>query len=129
MFFKLGAVVWIYATGIPIIGPLTFIVLIDDLNTDCMIHKFVDDTTLSEFIDKGQTSKMDVNVTQLLNWSSNNHMNVNFKKTKEMIINTSHCNFPDKLSVADVEVERVNVFKLLGVHIISQVGRPCQCHM
>ena len=117
MFFKLGAVVWIYATGIPIIGPLTFIVLIDDLNTDCMIHKFVDDTTLSEFIDKGQTSKMDVNVTQLLNWSSNNHMNVNFKKTKEMIINTSHCNFPDKLSVADVEIERVNVFKLLGVHI------------
>jgi len=34
-----------------------------------------------------------------------------------MIINTSHCNFPDKLSVADVEIERVNVFKLLGVHI------------
>jgi len=44
-------------------------------------------------------------------------MNVNFKKTKEMIINTSHCNFPDKLSVADVEIERVNVSKLLGVHI------------
>jgi len=60
---------------------------------------------------------MDVNVTQLLNWSSNNHMNVNFKKTKEMIINTSHCNFPDKLSVSDVEIERVNVFKVLGVHI------------
>ena len=60
---------------------------------------------------------MDVNVTQLLNWSSNNHMNVNFKKTKEMLINTSHCNLSDKLSVADVEIERVNVFKLLGVHI------------
>ena len=38
-------------------------------------------------------------------------------KTKEMIINTSHCNFLDKLSVSDVEIERVNVFKLLGVHI------------
>lgn len=100
-----------------LLGPLTFIVLIDDLNTDCMIHKFVDDTTLSEFTDKGQASQMDVNVTQLLNWSSNNHMNVNFKKTKEMLINTSHCNLPDKLSVADVEIERVNVFKLLGVHI------------
>jgi len=34
-----------------------------------------------------------------------------------MIINTSHCNFLDKLSIADVEIERVNVFKLLGVHI------------
>jgi len=82
-----------------------------------MIHRFVDDTTLSEFIDECQTSQMDVNFTQLLNWSSNNHMNVNFKKTKEMIINTSHCNFPDKLNVSDVEIERVNVFKLLGVHI------------
>jgi len=100
-----------------LLGPLTFIVLIDDLNTDCMIRKFVDDTTLSEFIDKGQTSQMDVNVIQLLNWSSNNHMNINFKKTKEMIINTSHCNFPDKLSVSGVEIERVNVFKLLGAHI------------
>jgi len=49
-----------------LLGPLTFIVLIDDLNSDCMIHKFVDDTTLSEFIDKGQASQMDVNVTQLL---------------------------------------------------------------
>ena len=34
-----------------------------------------------------------------------------------MLINTSHCNLPDKQSVADVEIERVNVFKLLGVHI------------
>jgi len=100
-----------------LLSPLTFIILIDDLNADCMIHKFVDDTTLSEFIDKGQASQMDVNVTQLLNWSSNNHMNVNFKKTKEMIINTSHCNFLNKLSVSYVEIERVNVFKLLGVHI------------
>jgi len=68
-----------------LLGPLTFIVLIDDLNTDCMNHKFVDDTTLSECIDtdKGQASQMDVNVTQLLNWSSNNHMNVNLKKTKK----------------------------------------------
>ena len=54
-----------------------------------------------------------------LNWSSNNHMNVNFKTTttKEMIISMFHCNFPDKLSVADVEIEWVNVFKLFGVHI------------
>jgi len=113
-----------------LLGPLTFIVLIDDLNTDCMIHKFVDDTTLSEFIDKGQASQMDVNVTQLLNWSSNNHMNVNFKKTKEMIINTSHCNFLDKLSVFDVEIERVNVFKLLGGAVAVWVAsRPEACRL
>jgi len=27
------------------LGPLTFIVLIDDLSTGCLIHKFVDDST------------------------------------------------------------------------------------
>jgi len=43
-----------------LLGTLTFIALIDDLNTDCMIHKCVDDTTLSEFTDKGQTSQIEL---------------------------------------------------------------------
>ena len=27
------------------LGPLSFLVLIDDLNPDCLVHKYVDDTT------------------------------------------------------------------------------------
>jgi len=34
------------------LGPLTFIVLLDDLSMCCLMHKFVDDTTLSEIICK-----------------------------------------------------------------------------
>ena len=34
------------------LGPLTIIVLMDDLSTGCRMHKFVDDTTLSEIIGK-----------------------------------------------------------------------------
>jgi len=75
-----------------LLGPLTFIVLIDDLTTGCMTHKFVDDTTLSEFINKGEPSTIDLNLTQLLDWSSSNYMNVNIKKTKEMIIFPSNSN-------------------------------------
>jgi hypothetical protein len=30
------------------LGPLCFLVMIDDLNVDCLIHKYVDDTTLTE---------------------------------------------------------------------------------
>jgi len=75
-----------------LLGPLTFIDLIDDLTTGCMTHKFVDDTTLSEFINKGEPSKMDLNLTKLLDWSSTNHMNVNIKKTKEIIICPSNSN-------------------------------------
>jgi len=45
-----------------LLGLLTYIVLIDDLNTGCMLHKFVNytDTTLSEFINKGELSRMDI---------------------------------------------------------------------
>ena len=94
-----------------LLGTLTFIVLIDDLNTGCMLHKFVDDTTLSEL------SRMVVNLTQLLDWSFSNHMNVNVKKTWEMIISSSNGIVFNPLSVADVVIERVDVFKLLGVYI------------
>ena len=40
------------------------------------------DTTLSEFINKGEPSRMDVNLTQLMDWSSSNYMKVNVKKKK-----------------------------------------------
>jgi len=30
------------------LGPLSFLVLIDDLNVDCLVHKYVDHTTLTE---------------------------------------------------------------------------------
>ena len=30
------------------LGPLTFLLLIDNLSTQCLTHKYVDDTTLSE---------------------------------------------------------------------------------
>jgi len=32
------------------LGPLSFLLLIDDLQIDCQIHKYVDDTTLTEII-------------------------------------------------------------------------------
>jgi hypothetical protein len=33
------------------LGPLTFIILIDSLESACLTHKFVDDTTLTEILD------------------------------------------------------------------------------
>jgi len=41
------------------LGPLSFIVLIDDLRAACELHRFVDDTTLSELIPStGSASNM-----------------------------------------------------------------------
>jgi len=44
------------------LGPLSFLVLIDDLDVDCLIHKYVDDTTLTE--------SLCVSSTNPLIWSS-----------------------------------------------------------
>lgn len=98
------------------LGPLVFLVLINDLTAGCLLHKFVDDTTLSEIIPKGSSSNMAVILNDVVNWSGKNLMNINWKKTKEMWIGTLAVNLSsDILCVDDNVVERVNSFKLLGI--------------
>ena len=53
---------------------------------ECLTHKFVDDTTRSEILDRGATSRMQLFVDELLEWSRQQAMIVNGRKTKEMII-------------------------------------------
>ena len=95
------------------LGPLSFLVLVDDLNVDCLIHKYVDDTTLTElFSAQQQPSNMSHFFQQLMDWADNNDMVVNFNKTKEMIMGP-----PSKTSLLPPlqSIERVNTVKLLGV--------------
>jgi len=109
---------WLELTGAmpqgSYLGPLTFIVLINDLVASCSVHKFVDDTTLTEILAKNQSSCMDVYLSEVLKWSAANLMNVNLSKTKEMLIGT-FSNQPTALSFNNNIIERVSVFKLLGV--------------
>ena len=48
---------WLYlAGGMPqgsVLGPLSFLLLIDDLSLQCFIHKYVDDTTLTGLLTNG----------------------------------------------------------------------------
>ena len=62
------------------LGPLIFIILIDDLRPRLLTHK------LSEIMVKGTTSKMQEAVDDLITWSQLNRLNINSKKTKEMIL-------------------------------------------
>ena len=71
------------------LGPLSFLAwaLINDLTTGCLIHKYVDDTTLSEVLEsKNQDSYMQAFIENLLDWADRNDMQVNTAKTKEMIL-------------------------------------------
>ena len=86
----------------PRIGPLSFLVLINDLKLNCYVQKYANGTTLSETLYVvPHTSKMDVPVQELQNWTDCNHMMINFSKTKKMLLGPlSRCNLP-KLSIGD----------------------------
>jgi len=98
------------------LGPLSFIVPIDDLKAACEVHKFVDDTTFSELIPStGSVSNMPSHLTSaLLTWTANNDMQINTYKTKEMILGS--INLPPLLTSSGA-IERVSTFKLLGIHL------------
>ena len=66
-------------------GPYVFLILIDDLNTIMATFKFVDDVTLTEIIDQSHMSQMQLAADQVAAWSHHNFMNINTKKTKEML--------------------------------------------
>ena len=68
------------------IGPLIFIVLVDDLRLTVLTHKSLDDTTVSELVAEDTVSLMQHTVDALIEWSEVKHMNVNSKKTKEMVL-------------------------------------------
>jgi hypothetical protein len=110
---------WLLLTGsMPqgsYLGPLTFIALIDDLTANCLVHKFVDDTTLTEIIAKGLASQMELRLAEVQDWSANNLMNINFSKTKELLLGSVNNNAPPLLSCSGNIIERVTAFKLLGV--------------
>jgi len=113
---------WITLTGgMPqgsYLGPLIFLVLINDLTAGCLLHKFMDDTTLSEVIPKGGSSSMLSILTDVVNWSKDNLMNINWNKTKEMRIGSNMANIlDDVLCYNDTQIKQVCSFKLLGIVI------------
>jgi len=111
--------------GIPqgsYLGPLMFITLVDSLRVSCMMHKFVDDTTLSEFIAKSGRSDMNACCDELVQQSNEmNEMNVNGRKTKEMPTGPIAKDQSPTISLCGTTVNRVPVFKLLGVHVSSDL--------
>ena len=68
------------------LGPLSFLVLIDDLNVDCLIHKYVDDTTLTEpLCVQNQPTNVQYFFQQLQCWANDNDIVVNLNKIKEIV--------------------------------------------
>ena len=59
---------------------------------------------------------MQVVLNSIHEWTTSNHMLINSKKTKDMLLSFRKSpTTPDSLRLGNCELERVNVFKLLGV--------------
>ena len=99
-----------------LLGPLAFLVQIDDLAPGCLTHKYVDDTTISEILPSvTSASHMPSFLSSLTNWTSENDMRINTTKTKKLVLGPWGQHNPTLHQTHSGAVERVNDFKLLGV--------------
>jgi len=111
-------------TGMPQgshLDPLTFVILFDALQPGCLTHKYVDDTTMTEFLSRLAVSSMQSLVDELVHQATDTGMIVNGRMTKEMLIGPVLKDPPPSDSLSGAPVDRVTVFKLLGVHVANDL--------
>ena len=109
--------------GVPqgsVISPLLFNIFIDDIDdaipANLRVCKYAGDCTFYEFISTNDESSMQVVLNSIHEWTTSNHMLINSKKTKDMLLTFRKSpTTPDSLHLGNCELERVNVFKLLEV--------------
>ncbi len=102
------------------LGPILFVIMINDLALKSPLRsnhwKFVDDVTISETIDTGERSLIQCDLDKISSWSTENNMNLNPKKCKEMLLWPLK-NILDVTPLMETILERVSVIqyiKLLG---------------
>ena len=94
--------------------------LIDDLDVDCLIHKYVDDTTLTESLFSTNPPIWNF-ISSSYDWAYKNDMEVNLSKTKEIVMRPpSKIRHLPPLQFPTVRIERVNSVKLLGINLNSE---------
>ena len=104
-------------------GPRLFLLMINDLVTPSALFgmwKYVDDTTLSEKVPKGQQSRAQEAVDHVSNWSAENLFQLNLEKNEELaiIFRRSPEHF-DSVKVDGTQIQATTSSKLLGLIINS----------
>jgi hypothetical protein len=80
--------------------------------------KYVDDTTISNVSNNPDDISLQSAVNSAIAWSHNNHMKINAKKTKEMLVSFSRTvpTVPN-ITVDGMPLERVSSCTLLGIEL------------
>lgn len=71
------------------LGPYVFLIMINDLIANVPLIKFVDDVTAIEIVNPGACSHMQTALDQIACWSGANFMEINTKKSKQMVLGKS----------------------------------------
>lgn len=106
------------------LGPLFFLVMVNDLTTTFPMYKFVDDCTVSEVVSMttGGTSTLQQDIDDVTRWTSDNNMKLNAMKTKEFIVTfTKSQPSLQPLLINNQPLELVHTIKLLGVHLSNNL--------
>ena len=114
--------------GVPqgiVSGPRNFIVFINDLTTRAPIYKYVDDSTIFEVRQEGDTTQIQESVDMVDIWTNQNDMRLNSEKCKEMIIdfsrNHSLTSGIQSVTIGEQVLEGVEHAKMLGVTISNNL--------
>ena len=114
--------------GVPqgtVSGPRNFIMFINDLTTTAPIYKYVDDSTMFEVCQEGDTTQIQESVDMVDIWTNQNDMRLNSEKCKEMIIdfsrNYSLTSGIQNVTIGEQVLERVEHAKMLGVTISNNL--------
>jgi len=104
---------WRYLNGsMPhgsILGPVSFLVIIDELVPGCPTNKYVDNTTITEIFNSVNSPSDMSNFLHTTNiWAPKNDMQINAKKTKELVIGPWDQHNHTRLETDRGSIERVH---------------------
>ncbi len=112
--------------GVPqgtILGPWLFIIMMNDIEiTSSDNWKYVDDTTISEYVNKGEMSNIQSEVDEFTAQAQANKFQFNEGKCKELRIGfSSKPTQFDPISINDKSLEVVDHAKILGLHVSNDL--------